>query len=104
MEKHEKKKKRVEIVLKLATNGQGDKDFLLTSTFIPKGLFAPALGLYTCIKVLKYIPGPGERLQDHWSSGLEHATSDQSDDLSASIKKLSPRVVSSCRGAIYMCV
>ena len=54
-------KKRVEIVLELATNGQSDKGFLLTSTFVPKGLSAPALGLYTCIKALKYIPGPGVR-------------------------------------------
>ena len=50
-----------EIVLKLATNGQSDKGFLLTSTFVPKGLSAPTLGLYTCIKALKYIPGPGVR-------------------------------------------
>ena len=49
------------IVLKLATNGQSDKGFLLTSTFVPKGLSVPALGLYTCIKALKYIPGPGVR-------------------------------------------
>ena len=47
-----------EIVLKLAANGQSDKGFVLTSTFVPKGLSAPALGLYTCIKALKYIPGP----------------------------------------------
>ena len=46
---------------KLATNGQSHKGFLLTSTFVPKGLFAPALGLYTCTKALKYIPGPGVR-------------------------------------------
>ena len=61
-----------EFILKLATNGQSDKGFLLTSTFVPKGLSAPALGLYTCMKALKYIPGPvsGERLQDHWSSGI----------------------------------
>ena len=50
-----------EIVLKLATNGQSDKGFQLTSTFVPNGLSAPALGLYTCIKALKYIPGPGVR-------------------------------------------
>ena len=43
------------------TNGQKDKGFLLTSTFVPKGLSAPALGLYTCIKALKYILGPGVR-------------------------------------------
>ena len=42
-------------------NGQSDKGFLLTSTFVPKELSAPALGLYTCIKALKYIPGPGVR-------------------------------------------
>ena len=62
--KHEKtciKSDFKEIVLKLATNGQSDKGFLLTSTFVPKGLSAPALGLYTCIKTLKYIPGPGVR-------------------------------------------
>ena len=63
-----------EIVLKLATNGQSDKGFLLTSTFVPKGLSAPALRLYTCIKALKHIPGPGERLQDHWSSGCDMQT------------------------------
>ena len=50
-----------EIVLKLATNRQSDKGFLLTSTFVPKGSSAPSLGLYTCIKALKYIPGPGVR-------------------------------------------
>ena len=55
-----------EIVLKLATNGQSDKAFLLTSTFVLNGLSPPALGLYTCIKALQYIPGLG----DHWSSGL----------------------------------
>ena len=50
-----------EIDLKHATNGQSDKGFLLTSTFVPRGLSAPALGLYTCMKALKYIPGPGVR-------------------------------------------
>ena len=54
-------KKHVEIVLKFATDGQSDKGFLLTSTFVPKGLSAPALGLYACIKALKYLPGPGVR-------------------------------------------
>ena len=34
------------IFLKLAINGQNDKAFLLTSKFVPKGLSAPALGLY----------------------------------------------------------
>ena len=64
VEKHEKtciKSDFKEIVLKLATNGQSDKGFLLTSTFVPKRLSASALGLNTCIKSLKYIPGPGVR-------------------------------------------
>ena len=60
-------KTRVEIVLKLTTNGQRDKGFLLTLKIFPKGLSATALGLYTYIKALTYIPEPGERLQDHWS-------------------------------------
>ena len=38
---------------KLATNGQSDKEFLLTSNFVPKGLSVTALGLYTCIKSFK---------------------------------------------------
>ena len=42
-----------EICLKLATNGQSDKGFLLTSKFVPKGFSALAPGLYTCIKSLK---------------------------------------------------
>ena len=61
-----------EIVLKLSTNGQSDKGFLLTSTFVHKGLSAPVLALYICIKALKYIyqdQVSGERLQDHCSSG-----------------------------------
>ena len=40
------------IYFKPATNGQSDKGFLLTSTFVPKEFSAPALGLYTCIKAL----------------------------------------------------
>ena len=42
-----------EIYLKLATNRQSDKAFLLTSNFVSKGLSAPALGLYTSFKSLK---------------------------------------------------
>ena len=49
------------IFFKPATNWQKDKGFLLTSTFVATGLSAPALGWYTCIKALKYIPGPGFR-------------------------------------------
>ena len=42
-----------EILLKLAPNGQNDKAFLLTSDIGPKGLSAPALGLYASIKSFK---------------------------------------------------
>ena len=41
------------IFFKPATNGQSDKGFLLTSKFVPKGLYAIGPGLYTCIKSLK---------------------------------------------------
>ena len=60
-----------EMVLKLATNGQSNKAFRLTSTFVPKGLSAPALGLYTCIKTTNVYQDQvsDERLQDYWSSG-----------------------------------
>ena len=49
------------IFFKPATFEQNDKGFLLSSAFVPKGLSAPALGLYTCIKTLKDRSGPGVR-------------------------------------------
>ena len=60
-------KKRVDIVLKVETYGQSNKGFLLTSTFVPKRLPAPAFGLYTCINAQKIYQDQvsGERLQDH---------------------------------------
>ena len=42
-------KSNLEIVLKLATNGQSDKGFLLTSTFVPKGL--SAIYIHKSIKI-----------------------------------------------------
>ena len=40
--------------LKLATDDQSDKNFLLTSKLCPLGgLYAPCPGLYTCIKSWK---------------------------------------------------
>ena len=42
-----------EIILKLATKGQSDTGFLLTSNVCPQGVVCPCLGLYTCIKSLK---------------------------------------------------
>ena len=51
--KNGKKSDFKEIFFKLSTNGQNDKEFLLTSNFVPKELSVPALGLYTCIKSFK---------------------------------------------------
>ena len=42
-----------EIVLKLATNGQSDKGFLLTSTFVPKGFVYPCPGVIHMYKSIK---------------------------------------------------
>ena len=42
--------------------GKAKRPFCYHPNFVPKGLSAPALGLYTCIKTLKYIAGPGVRL------------------------------------------
>ena len=36
--------------------GKEKRLFCWCQNFVPKGLYAPALGLYTCIKALKYIP------------------------------------------------
>ena len=51
--KNSKKLDFKEIFFKLATNGQSDKEFMLTSKLCPKGLSVPALRLYTCIKSFK---------------------------------------------------
>ena len=53
-----------EIILKLATYGQREKAFLLSSKFCPQGVVCPCPGatcVYTCIKAFKYIPGPDVR-------------------------------------------
>ena len=42
-----------DIFLKLATNGQSDKTFLLTSEFCPQRAGCPCPGLYTCGKTFK---------------------------------------------------
>ena len=41
--------------------GKGKRPFCYHQNFVPKGLSALVLGLYTSIKTLKYIPGPGVR-------------------------------------------
>ena len=41
--------------------GKEKRPFCCHQNLVPKGLSAPALVLYTCIKALKCIPGPGVR-------------------------------------------
>ena len=41
--------------------GKEKRPFYCHQNFVPKGLSAPAMVLYTCIKTFKYIPGPGVR-------------------------------------------
>ena len=53
--KNGKKSDFKEIFFKLASNGQSDKEFLLTSKFCPKGFSVPALGLYSLIYMYKII-------------------------------------------------
>ena len=42
--------------------GKEKSPFCCHQNFVRKWLSAPVLGLYTCIKAIKYIPGPGVRL------------------------------------------
>ena len=37
-----------EIILKLATNGQSDKELSVDINICPQGVVCPCLGLYTC--------------------------------------------------------
>ena len=63
-----------EIILKLATYGQREKAFPLSSKFCPQGIVCPGPGpIYLCIKKHEDIyqdQVSGELFQDHWSSGF----------------------------------
>ena len=50
--KNSKKSDFKEIFLKLATNGQSDKDFLLTSKFCPEWVFCPCPGAIDMYKII----------------------------------------------------
>ena len=73
VEKHEKKvcikSDFKDNVLKLVTNWQSDKGFLLTSTFVTKGLSACPGAIYMYKRIIYQDQVSGERLQDYWSSG-----------------------------------
>ena len=50
--KNGKKSDFKEIFFKLATNGQSDKEFLLTSTFCPQGVVCPCPGAIYMYKII----------------------------------------------------
>ena len=50
--KNGKKSDFKEIVFKLATNGQSDKEFLMTSKFCPQGLVCPCPGAIYMYKII----------------------------------------------------
>ena len=84
--------------LKLATYGQSDKAFLLTSEFVRKGLSAPAPGLYTCGKNIKICIKSEFR-----EICLKLATNGRSDKGFLLTSKIYPQgVFCPCPGAIYM--
>ena len=88
-----------EIVLKLATNGQSDKGFLLTSTFVPKGLATPALGLYTCIKSFKMC------LKSYFKEiVLKLATNGQSDKGFLLTSTFVPKGLATPALGLYICI
>ena len=80
-------------LFKLATNGQSDREFLLTSNFCPQRLSVLALRLYTCIKSFKMC------LKSYFKKiVLKLVTNGQSDNIN-----ICPQgVVCPCPGAIYM--
>ena len=101
VEKHKKmciKSEFKDISLKLATNGQSDKGFLLTSKVCPQGVFCPCPRLYTCIKSLKmYIKWDFEEII------LKLATYGQREKAFLLSSEFCPQVVvCPCPGAIYM--
>ena len=86
--------------LKLATDDRSDKKFLLTSKLCPLGLYAPAPGLYTCIKSWK----KNCIKSDFKDIFFKLATNEWSDKTFLLTSKLCPlRAGCLCPGAIYMC-
>ena len=84
--------------LKLATNGQSDNAFLLTSAFCPQRLSAPAPGVYTCGKTLKMC------IKSEFKEiCLKLTTNGRSDKGLLLTSKVCPQgVLCPCPGAIYM--
>ena len=85
-----------EIILKLATNWQSDKGFLLTSTFVPKGLCALSPWLYTCIKSLKMC------IKSDFEEIILKLATNRQGDKGFDINICPQGVVCPCPGAIYI--
>ena len=85
--------------LKLSTNGQSDKEFLLTSKFCPQRLSVPALGLYTCIKSFKMC------LKSYFKEiVLKLATNGQSDKGFLLTSTFVPKGLSAPALGLYTCI
>ena len=84
------------------------RHFRWHQTFVPWGLSAPALGLYTCIKSWKKIVWNQTEKKIVWNQTskrffLKLATNDRSDKMFLLTSKFRPQgVVSPCPGAIYV--
>ena len=101
VEKHLKmciKSELKEICLKLATNGQSDKGFLLTSKVCPEGVFCPCPGATYMYKIIKNVYKIRFR-KDHFETCIIWA---KRIGLSVVIKFLSPLGCLPLPGAIYM--
>ena len=87
-----------EICLKLATNGQSDKGFLLMSKVCPKRVFCPCPGAIYMYRIIKNV----YKIRfgrDHFETCSIWA---KRKGLSGVIKILSPRVVCPCPGSMYI--
>ena len=101
VEKHPKmciKSAFKEICLKLATNGQSDKGFLLTSKVCPQGVFCPCPGAIYMYKVINNVYKIWFR-RDHFETCNIR---DKRKGLSVVIKILSPKGCLPCLG-LYTC-
>ena len=85
--------------LKLATNGQSDKEFCLHQNFVLKGLSVPAPGLYTCIKSFKMC------LKSYFREiVLKLATNGQSDKGLLLTSTFVPKGLSAHALGLYTCI
>ena len=92
-----------EICLKLATNGQSDKGFLLTSKFVPQGLVCPCHGAIYTYERFKIYTRTRCEVSVYTNTGPLVTINDrQSDKGFLLTSKFVPQgLVCPCHGAIY---